>query len=92
MYIMMGMGVMGYFLRNIQIPLAPLLIGYILANPFEEALRQALVGSEGSLEIFVLKTIALGFLILTILAIVFMIRRTLSARSEETQGGETRGR
>jgi TctA family transporter len=48
------------------------------------------VGSEGSLKIFVVKPIALGFLILTILAIVFMIRRTLSARGEETQGGETR--
>ncbi len=89
-YIMMGMGVMGYILRKFQIPLAPLLIGYILANPFEEALRQALVGSEGSLKVFVVKPIAAGFLILTVLAIVFMIRRTLSARGEETQGGENR--
>ncbi|NIO12101.1 MAG: hypothetical protein GTO40_30395, partial [Deltaproteobacteria bacterium] len=89
-YIMMGMGVMGYLLRKFEIPLAPLLIGYILANPFEEALRQALVGSEGSLAIFVVKPIAAGFLILTVLAIVFMIRRTIMSGREETQSGATR--
>jgi putative tricarboxylic transport membrane protein len=90
MYIMMGMGVMGYFLRTFGVPLAPLLIGYILANPFEEALRQALVGSEGSLRIFVVRPIAAGFLILTVLAIWIMIRRTLRARREkaESEGDE----
>jgi putative tricarboxylic transport membrane protein len=90
MYIMMGMGVMGYFLRSFGVPLAPLLIGYILANPFEEALRQALVGSEGSLTIFVVRPIAAGFLILTVLAIWFMVRRTLRGRREkaESEGGE----
>jgi len=88
MYIMMGMGVTGYFLRKFEIPLAPLLIGYILANPFEEALRQALVGSEGSLTIFVARPIAAGFLILTVLAIGVMIRRTLRTRRERTESGE----
>jgi len=82
------MGVMGYFLRKFGIPLAPLLIGYILANPFEEALRQALVGSEGSLTIFVVRPIAAGFLILTVLAIWIMIRRTLRAKREKAESGE----
>src|SRR3546814_3869071 len=57
-YVMIGAGMLGYVLQIFAVPVAPLLIAFILGPPFEEALRQALVGSEGSLAIFFTHPIA----------------------------------
>lgn len=80
-YIMMAFGVLGYLMRRFRIPPAPLLIAFILARPFEEALRQTLVGSEGSLMIFITRPISVSFLVLTIISIVFLIRRTIKGKA-----------
>ena len=74
-YIMLGIGFFGYFLRKNGIPLAPLLIGYILGTPFEESFRQTLAGAEGSLIVFAQEPIALGFVILSVISILLTIRR-----------------
>jgi putative tricarboxylic transport membrane protein len=78
--VMMGFGTIGYFMRKLTLPLAPMLIAFILATPFEEAIRQALVGSEGSLSIFLMKPIALGFFLLTIVSMVFTIKRGIKGQ------------
>ncbi len=74
-FVMVGAGIAGYGLRLFGVPVAPLLIAFILGPPFEESLRQALVGSEGSLDIFFTRPIALFFLVLTALAILVTARR-----------------
>lgn len=74
-YTMLGIGFLGYLFRKNGIPLAPLLIGYILGTPFEESFRQTLAGSEGSLMVFVQEPIALGFVILSVISILMTIRR-----------------
>jgi len=76
-FIMFAGGVLGYVLRLFGLPVAPLLIAFILTRPFEEALRQALISSEGDLSIFVTRPIAAFFVALTVLAIVFTVRRHL---------------
>src|SRR3546814_19926511 len=68
-YVMIGAGMLGYVLQIFAVPVAPLLIAFILGPPFEEALRQALVGSEGSLAIFFTHPIALFFMVLTAIAV-----------------------
>ena len=78
-FVMMGFGIIGYFMRKLTMPLAPMLIAFILATPFEEAIRQALVGSEGSPAIFFTKPISLGFIILTIISILFTIKRGIKS-------------
>ncbi len=89
-FVMMAFGVIGYFMRRLLMPVAPMLIAFILARPFEEALRQALVGSEGSLTIFFVKPIAVGFLILTAISVWITMRRSLKARRKKAQEGEPR--
>ncbi|MEX2643586.1 MAG: tripartite tricarboxylate transporter permease [Acetobacterales bacterium] len=76
-YVMLGAGLLGYVLRLFNIPVAPLLVAFILTRPFEEALRQALVSSEGDLTVFVTRPIAAFFVVLTVLAILFTARRNL---------------
>ena len=80
-YVMMAFGIIGYVLRKGDIPLAPLLIAFILGTPFEKALRQALISSEGSLSIFVAKPIAAAFLILTLISVALTIRRNTFKRA-----------
>lgn len=76
-YIMLGVGLLGYILRKQGIPLAPLLIGFILGTPFEEAFRQTLAGSGNSLLVFVREPISLAFLILAVGSIVLTIIRNM---------------
>jgi len=46
-----------------------MLIAFILAQPFGEALGQALVGSEGNPMVFFTGPISVGFIALTIFSI-----------------------
>lgn len=78
--VMLGFGVLGYVLRRLRIPVAPLLIAFILTGPFEEALRQSLVRSEGSLAVFFTRPIALAFIVLTALSLFVTIRRSVRAK------------
>jgi putative tricarboxylic transport membrane protein len=79
-YVAMGFGLLGYVLRKCSIPLAPMLIAFILARPLEESIRQTLVGSEGDLSVFFTRPISLFFLILTALSIAFIARRMWKER------------
>jgi len=79
-FVMMAFGVIGYFMRRLAIPVAPMLIAFILGRPFEEALRQALVGSEGNLSVFFVHPIAAGFLALTALSVWITLRRSMQTK------------
>lgn len=59
-------GLLGYLLRRLSVPLAPLLIAFILAAPFEEALRQGLTMSRGNPVVFFSNPISLGFVLVTV--------------------------
>jgi putative tricarboxylic transport membrane protein len=50
---MLGAGLIGFLFRRSGFPLPPLLIGLILGRPLEQSLRQALLTSGGSPEIFI---------------------------------------
>src|SRR5690606_24208106 len=58
-------GIGGYALRRHGFPMGPLVLALILGPMAESNLRRALALSEGSLDIFVTRPIALLFLVLT---------------------------
>ena len=72
--VMFALGFIGYACRLFDYPLPPLLIGFILGSPFEEAIRQSLLISQGSLMIFLQRPIAAGFLILAVIVLISSIR------------------
>jgi len=49
---MMVFGVVGYFLKKTNYPMAPLVLAIVLGDKAEEAFRQSLLASQGSLGIF----------------------------------------
>ncbi len=76
-FVMMAFGIIGYFMRRLNIPVVPMLIAFILAQPFEEAISQALVGSEGNPIVFVSSPISIFFIFLTGFSIWFTLRRSI---------------
>lgn len=50
---MLVFGVVGYLLKKCNYPLAPLVLAIVLGDKAEEAFRQSLLASQGSLRVFV---------------------------------------
>src|ERR671935_1609882 len=67
---MVVFGVVGYVFKKLDYPLAPLVLALVLGDLAENALRQSLIMSQGSLAIFVTRPIA-G--VITVVAIFFFI-------------------
>ena len=66
-YIMIFFGLMGYLLRKYRYEAAPLILAFVLGPMLEDALRQSLIISEGSLRIFFARPISGTILVFTIL-------------------------
>jgi putative tricarboxylic transport membrane protein len=81
-WVMLGTGFVGYLFRRSGFPLPPLLIGLILGKPLEQSLRQALLTSGGSVKIFFVSPLALGFLAITALCLIGVIIFQLRARAD----------
>jgi len=64
--IMIVFGLIGYFMKKTDYEGAPLILALVLGGIFENALRQSLMLSDGSLTIFFSRPISLGFLIAAI--------------------------
>jgi putative tricarboxylic transport membrane protein len=70
-FIMVLFGIIGYLMKKVRFEAAPMLLGMVLGLMMEEALRQSLIMSGGSFQIFVTRPISAGFIIaaLVLLAI-----------------------
>ena len=77
-FAMVFFGVFGYILIKYKIPLAPVIVAFILGKMFEERLRQALAISGGNISIFFTHPISLGFILLTIVSVVFLMKRKMN--------------
>lgn len=80
LFIMLALGVAGYFLRKLNFPLTSMLIAFILGPIFEMAFRQALFVSKKSFLPFFTKPLSLLFLVLTLIILIFILRRKWKER------------
>jgi putative tricarboxylic transport membrane protein len=63
LWLLLGFGMAGYVFKKLNYPLAPFVIALVLGDMTEEALRQSLIMSDGSLLIFLNRPIAAGFIV-----------------------------
>jgi len=77
-----GAGLLGYYMRMHKYPIEPLVLGLILGGRMEQAYRQALIISKGSLLVFLERPISLGLLIA---AVLFLMLPTILAKSKQFQ-------
>lgn len=84
-YIMVIFGVIGYLSRKTEYDAAPLILAVVLGPIFENALRQSLMMSNGSLGIFFSKPISCLFLLIAIalLIIPLIFRRKFPKEVDE---------
>jgi putative tricarboxylic transport membrane protein len=85
---MLIFGVIGYVFKKLDYPLAPLVLALVLGDMAENALRQSLIMSQGSLAIFLTRPIS-G--VITAVAIFFFIMPLLTPWWRKIRGMPNRG-
>jgi len=69
-YIMILFGVLGYLMKKYDYEPAPLVLAFLLEPMFENAFRQSLIISRGSLMIFLSRPISAAFILVTFFLLV----------------------
>ena len=72
-FIMVLFGFLGYILKRNKYPLAPLVVGFILAPALETYLRRSLMKTDGAFLPIIQSPLAAVFLLCTVAAIAFTI-------------------
>ena len=72
--VMIVFGIVGYIMRKVTIPTAPMIIAFLLAYKFETALRQALVIGD-SPAVFFTHPISLVFVVMAVLTVCYTVYR-----------------
>ncbi|HET7854631.1 MAG TPA: tripartite tricarboxylate transporter permease [Candidatus Methylomirabilis sp.] len=73
LYILVGMGVVGYFLRKLRFDLAPLILALVLGPMLERTLRQSLFMSRGDVWTIVSRPITAVLLAVGVAALVLPV-------------------
>ncbi len=74
-----GFGLLGYLMRKLDYPAAPLILGLVLGGAMERALRQSLMMSEGSLSILVARPISALMLSLAVMILLIPLFAKVNA-------------
>ena len=96
-WVVFAAGTVGYGLRMLQLPLAPLLLGFVLGPMLEEHFRRSLVLSHGDFMMFLERPVSLGLLIVTAIIVgsslysTYFGRGARSALLEEQGAGGPEG-
>jgi putative tricarboxylic transport membrane protein len=80
-------GLVGYLMRKLDFPAAPLILGLVLGDGMERALRQSLMMSQGELSILFTRPISAVMLLLV--AVLLVIPLTHKVRSWRIKAVET---
>ena len=72
-------GLLGYLMQRLKFPSAPLILGLVLGDAMERALRQSLMMSQGDLSILVSRPIAAGMLIVAAVLLLMPLFRRLNS-------------
>lgn len=70
-WLLAGFGLLGYLMRKLDYPSAPLILGLVLGGAMERALRQSLMMSDGSVSILVSRPVS--GVMLSLAALILLI-------------------
>ena len=77
-FVMLGFGILGWLMERFRIPLAPFVIGFVLAPVAEENLCAGLMASGGSYLPLLTRPVSLAFIVLA----VFLLARKETKRKK----------
>jgi putative tricarboxylic transport membrane protein len=84
-WLLAGFGLLGYAMRKLDFPAAPLILGLVLGDSMERALRQSLMMSQGDLGILVSRPISA--VILALAAMILLIPLVKAGGRRVMEGG-----
>ncbi len=82
-YLMALFGLLGYVLVKLDCEPAPLLMGFILGDLFEEYLRRAMILSRGDPMVFIERPISATMLVLSLIALIIVLSPAIRRKREE---------
>ena len=88
-FVTIAFGLVGYWLRKMKYPLAPLVVAIVLGDSTERELRKALIASGGSPTIFFASPLAAILMILAIVLLLLPLVRMLRERRRPPAGTVT---
>ncbi|GAA2105968.1 tripartite tricarboxylate transporter permease [Brevibacterium salitolerans] len=86
--LLLGVGLVGFLMRAVGVPLAPLIIGMVLGPLAETSLRDAAMSANGDFSVLVSSPIALVLYGVLVLVLVFSLVNRLRERRAVTKAGE----
>ena len=72
-WLLCAFGLAGYVFKRLDMQIAPLLMGLVLAPAMEERLRQALELSHGDWSVFVMRPVSAGMLLLAVFMLLLLV-------------------
>ena len=89
-WLMLIFGVMGYLMRKLDYPMAPAVLAIVLGPLAESSVRQSLIMSHGSFDIFFTRPISATIMVIAVVLFVLPLIKILKQRAgreaAETQG------
>lgn len=81
-WIMLLLGIAGYLMNKIEIPLPPFIIAFVLGPQIEQSFRQALMLSRGDFTTFFTAPISLAFILIAVLSTIQVVRMSIKANRQ----------
>jgi TctA family transporter len=72
-FLMVVFGILGYFMKKTNYPMAPMVLAIVLGDKAEESFRQSLLGSGGSLSIFFSNPLVTTIMVLGLIALFWSV-------------------
>jgi putative tricarboxylic transport membrane protein len=82
---MVVLGIVGYILRKLDFPTAPIILGFVLAELMEQNLRRALAITNGDISILFESPISITLWVLAVLVLVVPILLRVRSRRKEAR-------
>ena len=86
-WVMMAFGLVGFVLRQMNYPMAPLVLGLVLGTILDQNLRRGLVISSGSLEPFFMRPISAVLAFVTIASIMWVVVNGIRSKRDVSKMG-----
>jgi putative tricarboxylic transport membrane protein len=92
LYLVLGIGILGFLLRRFKYPLAPVILGIVLGPLLETQFRRALDTSRGDWLVFVESPLALGILLFALVMVAApQLFRLLRSKTSASAGAAEAG-
>jgi len=88
-WVMMAFGLVGFVLRQMNYPIAPLVLGLVLGTILDQNLRRGLVISSGSFEPFFMRPISAVLAFVTIASILWVFVNGFCSKRDASKMGSS---